>query len=891
MVKGLSGLIAIFGGFFAVVGVFMRAVAATLVLAAALPGLAQEISILDLNTQGVAQQPFVYLAPTQPTLDGRLFFRADSDDGDELWVTDGTAAGTSIEDLSPGAGSSVPDEFTAVGDRLFFSAISAGTGRELWSTLGPNQTFLVADLEAGSGSSSPRALTALGDDLYFSAEVAGSRALYTVDSVTVVVTEVAYGIVEVDFDTEIVEDNSRVYFKGTASSGGDQEIWASDGTTLGTEQATDLGCPEWGELLGVGTSVFVVCDFGSSTELFRLDPTPATGVVLVHRFGDRTVNELTPSGGTLYMVVGNEDIWAYDNGTGSVSQVTAFGAGGLPGHLTRYLGNLVFSASGDHGRELFWTDGATVTEIGIRPGIASSNPYGLQVHDGLVYFIADDGVHGRELWTSDGTVAGTELAVDFVPGPDPSNLVLGPSTGFGLAFTDAYQGLWVTDGTAGGTAEIPFFESYASSPSGLLFDAAGERLFFVATLDGNGEEPYVTDGTVSGTFALGDIEPGESGSSARFLATLPNGRTLFTATSGADDRQLWSTEGLADDAMLTTVIHPGGLGTVSGVVYGEYFYFCADDGANGTELWRSDGTSVGTGLFLDLNPTGSSDPCDLAVFDGDLYFGAEDAAGGALWRSDGTIAGSELVVDTSPASFGRPRGLTVFGDHLYFTADDGVTGEELWRSDGSASGTTIVADINPGPGWSSPSRLLPAGGLLYFVADDGVTDRELWRTDGTPAGTVLIADIDPDGDSDPIPFAALNGGLVFRVRGEEDELYFTDGVPGSATLLLSGYVPSCCNRQAVWDGRLYFSGGDLGAGSADLWRTDGTPAGTENLQLEPLGTPSAPSDFAAGTYRLFFGAYDTATRREIHILERPLFSDGFESGGLGNWSSTSQRGS
>lgn len=864
----------------------MQKLATTLVLAVALPALAQEVSILDLNTQGVPDQPFVYLEPAQPTLDGRLFFRAGSDDGEELWATDGTAAGTSMENLSPGAGSSVPDDFTLVGNRLFFTGVHAGTGRELWSTLGPNQTSIVADLEAGSGSSSPRALTVLGDDLYFSAEVAGSRALYTVDSVSLVLTEVAYGIVEVDFDTEIVEDSSRVYFKGTASSGGDQEIWASDGTTPGTEPVTDLGCPEWGELLGVGTAVFVVCDFGSSTELLRLDPTPASGVALVHRFGDRTVEQLTPAGGTLYMVVGGEDVWAYDNGAGTVSQVTAFGAGGSPEHLTRYLGDLVFAASGGAGRELYWTDGATVTEIDIRPGGASSSPSMLRVHDGRVYFVADDGVHGSELWRTDGTPAGTELVVDFVQGPGSSDLVLGPSTGFGLAFTRGYTGLWVTDGSAGGTAEVAFPDSFATSPSDLLFDPAGERLFFAGTLDGSGHEPYVTDGTVAGTLALGDIEPGPAGSSAQFLATLPNGRTLFTASSGADGRQLWSTEGLAGDAALTTIIDPAGVPPLDGVVYGEHFYFCADDGANGTELWRSDGTSAGTGLFLDLDPTGSSDPCDLAVFDGELYFGAEDAAGGGLWRTDGTVAGSERVAVTSPPSFGRPRDLTVLGSQLYFSADDGVAGEELWRSDGSAGGTAIFADVNPGPGSSSPWRLLPAGGLLYFVADDGVTDDELWRTDGTPAGTLLVADIDPVSDSSPIPFAELNGGLVFRANNNGDGLYFTDGAPGSVTLLLSGYLPYCCNRQAVWDGRLYFSAGDLGASSADLWRTDGTPAGTENLQLEPLGTGSAPSDFAAGTHRLFLGAYDAVAKREIHILDLAVFADGFEGGDVTRWSAT-----
>ncbi len=862
----------------------MRTLCTVFALLAALPGFAQEVSILDLNTEGVALNPHVYLGADQPTLDGRLIFRADSDDGNELWVTDGTAAGTFVEELTAGAGDSIPDAFTAVGDRLFFTARNSGTGHELWTTAGPNQTSIVADLETGSGDSVPLALTALGDTLFFTAEVAGTRGLYTVDSLTLGVTVASSGVVEMDRFTQLVEDDSRVYFQGNALSGGTEEIWASDGTPGGTEQVTNLGCPEWGELLGVGASVFVVCDFGSSTELFRLDPTPASGVALVHRFGDRTVDQLTPAGGTLYMNVGNDEVWAYDGSTGVVSQITTFGTATWPLELTRYQGNLMFTASAGVGRELYWTDGTTVTEIDLRPGSASSTPEQLRVHDQKLYFTADDGVHGREMWVSDGTVAGTEMVVDFELGPGAPTIVLGSSTDFGLTFRIGYHELWITEGFAGGTVEVPFPPSLATSPEELHFDDYSDRLFFVGHLNTNGEEPFVTDGTISGTVPLGDIEPGPSGSAAVFLATLPNGRTLFTASSGADGRQLWSTQGLAGDGQLVQVIDPNELPVyLSGTVFGDHFYFCADNGIDGNELWRSDGTTAGTGMILDLHPAGDADPCDLAVFDDDLYFGAEDGTGGGLWRTDGTAAGTEVVAFTSPPSYGVPRQLTVWGDHLYFGANDGVVGEELWRSDGTEGGTDLFADINPGLVGSSPADFMAAGGLLYFTADNETTQRELWRTDGTPSGTFLIADIEPSGHSYAVPFAALNGGLVFRANTDVDHLFFTDGSPGSLTLLLSGYLPTYSTSHAMWNGDLYFAAGDAGSGSEDLWRTDGTVAGTENLQLEPVGTSSDPSFLTAGAERLYLSAYDAVTKREIHILEFPLFSDDFESGDTSAW--------
>ena len=868
-----------------------RLIPIALTLSAAIPGLAQEVSILDLNTDGIPANPYTYLEPHAPTLDGRLPFETGIDDGNELWFTDGWASGTDIEDLSPGLAGSRPGDFTMAGSRIFFVAWSREAGRELWSTLGPGQSAMVADLATGTLDSYPSSLTAFGDDLFFTASDSVSRGLYTVDSVSLAVTPVATGVVEPDRDGPIVDDNSRVYFLATPLTGGSLEIWASDGTGAGTEQATNIGCPAWGELLGVGTVVFAVCDEGSSTKLLRLDSSSPDGTAMVHDFGNQAVEQLTPSGGTLYMVVGNEEIWGLDSSTGVTNQITAFGGGAAPDDLVRYQGGLVFAATAAFGRELFWTDGSIVTGIEIAPSQPSSDPAELRVHGGRVYFTADDGTHGRELWSTDGTVAGTSMVVDLEPGPLGSEIGIGPSTDLGLVFNRAARGLWRTDGTETGTMEIPLPGSYSASPTNLHVDAASGKLFFVRDRgsDDSGEEPYVTDGTVDGTFALGDLEPGPESSDAEFEVSLPNGRTLFTAWTTDDDMQLWSTQGLENDAEIVRVINPDGIDqSLYGTVFDGAYFFCTDDGVNGIELWRSDGTAAGTFMVADLNPSGDADPCDHAVFGGHLYFGASDGIDSGLWRTDGSAAGTELVALIGPGTNGEPLKVTVSGAHLYFVADDGVNGIELWRSDGTAAGTELVADIKPGSASSRPRDLVPAAGLLFFSAEDDTHGRELWRTDGTAAGTVLVGDmLAGSEDSYAEPVAELNGGLVFEVRSPDAALYFTDGAPGSILPILQFYRLKISRFNPIWNGHVYFVAQQDETDGEDLWRTDGTPAGTVNLQLEPGQQGSDPDDLVAGPEHLYLSAYDLVAKREIHYLDTRFFSDGFESGDTSAWSSTS----
>jgi ELWxxDGT repeat protein len=119
-----------------------------------------------------------------------IVFSAADANGDELWITDGTEAGTHpIIDLAPGAESSVPQNLMVHGDEIIFTAYKPGTGIELWQTDGTaNGTILLADINP-DGNSHPLEFVTMGDILYFTAYHPNSgREIWALNMETLSVT-------------------------------------------------------------------------------------------------------------------------------------------------------------------------------------------------------------------------------------------------------------------------------------------------------------------------------------------------------------------------------------------------------------------------------------------------------------------------------------------------------------------------------------------------------------------------------------------------------------------------------------------------------------------------------------------------------------------------------
>ncbi len=171
-------------------------------------------------------------------LGGRLVFSAGGGEeelagdphGEELWVSDGTAGGsTMVKDLRPGSGSSAPGALSVQGEWLYFAADDGSRGRELWRSDGtPGGTSLFRELVPGAQGSSPEGLTTHFGLLFFSAETPGSgREPWMSDGTaagTVPLTELAPGAASSNPGT-FVRAGWDVFFIATDAEHG-EELWA-----------------------------------------------------------------------------------------------------------------------------------------------------------------------------------------------------------------------------------------------------------------------------------------------------------------------------------------------------------------------------------------------------------------------------------------------------------------------------------------------------------------------------------------------------------------------------------------------------------------------------------------------------------------------------------------
>ncbi len=526
-----------------------------------------------------------------------------------------------------------------------------------------------------------------------------------------------------------------------------------------------------------------------------------------------------------------------DLNTGPNTDPVPIGLFADSGMTISHDGVLYFSA-GDpaHGRELWRSDGTaagTYRLTDVCSGRCDSSPDNIAFSRGQLYFVADDGFSGRELWQSDGTPGSEHRVRDICPGPcssNPSGLLDAGDALYFMALNGKSQQLWRTDGTPGGT-------SLVAAPCTLLSyqltcaggpQQVGRWLFFTVVGD-TSAALWRSDGTPGGTHPFHGVPPSS--------LIVVGDHALFLTQDA-----LWRTDGTAAGTVrikaLSDLLPPQGQISESqswvwnGLVFmfiEFYNYVIVSDGtAAGTVSFPASASFFGESTFAPLN-------------DALLFISEEHTFPTSIWRTQGTAATSERIFDlNSQDIYDYILDIASLGDRAIFRVSRGqAMTVEIWETDGTAAGTHQLQGVEPG---TAPFETFSTGSQVFYLRVASPAE-QLWRTDGTPAGTVSVHDFEGGpGSSGPLTQAALGNALIFSAQTSEHRapLFRSDGT-AAGTFRLSG--PASDNASWAYGftqvgNHLFFSsskvvpypGTDVFHFAPNgLWWTDGTVAGTTEV--------------------------------------------------------------
>ena len=300
------------------------------------------------------------------------------------------------------------------------------------------------------------------------------------------------------------------FFQGHTTSSGN-ELWKSDGTSAGTtlvKEINTLSNSSSANFTEAGnTTFFTANDVIHGNELWKSDANGVSMVKDIHISGSSNPRNLLALNGKLYFIADDatsgSSLWESNGTSDGTIQIGTFT--GIT-NLTPMPDNSIYFTIGNY---LWHYNGSALPVSPITPTVSMQSPSRLTAVSNQLYFSAYSVGFGTELWTSNGTDAGTFMVKD---------IRVGPSDFFGsynqlfsvngrLVFTNdsyTYSAFYVSDGTDPGTVQLmtneatpraitTYFNTYAiQANSGYVFFTNPDDSYYL----------WRTDGTPAGTVRL-----------------------------------------------------------------------------------------------------------------------------------------------------------------------------------------------------------------------------------------------------------------------------------------------------------------------------------------------------------------------------------------------------
>lgn len=570
----------------------------------------------------------------------------------------------------------------------------------------------------------------------------------------------------------------------------------------------------------------------------------------------------------------------------------AFSSFGLSGedvaHFTPFNGGVAFITSQGSERRLFFYDPASqqvqkVADIGGDPQEFEDGT--LIVLNGKLVFPVNDGIFS-ELWSSDGTAAGTGPFLDQLGLSSGHGVVrhltAAPNGQVAFMFLNGSgqpRGVYRTDGTASGTQLlVEGFPDFLGKERGEdLIAFLGDQAIISMVVNNKGCVLYGSDGTPAGTRLLKDFTP-QTGLPADLEGALEwDGKLYFNGAVTNKVRKLYETNGRPNGTFpvgkgIRVPSEPWDM-----QMYAGRLHFTALTPNGQRELYKYDGRRyeqlTGTALG-DYFGAGR----ELTQAGGVLFYVDEDATSSRLVASLGTGDKTHAVAGVPVGTTDQPvRCLTPTpGGQLLLSAPSRLGRAGLWSVDPQTLFATMVFELDGAGATESSNPQSPArvGGDVYVSAGaDG--ERGVWRIDDQLVPTEVVKGARLNVTQGPEFFELADQAVLFftaEAAGFGGEPYVWNAA-ARETVQLGDLSPGVASTKVLascaFAGALYFiAETEQGAGGLQTWlyRSDGSAAGTVALHT------AADSVLQAFGDRLLFMHAEDASGVE------PWLTDGTSAG-------------